>query len=128
KQRFLTEDGKRLHRRPDAQRRVAAAADELERLHDELDLADPARAELDVLGELAPLLVAAHFGVPAAHGGERGVVEVLAEHERPYDGVERGVVRTAERTRLEPGVALPFAPLRDQVVLERVEVAGERPG
>ena len=35
-------------------RRIAAAADQLERLHDELDLADAAGAELDVVGELAP--------------------------------------------------------------------------
>ena len=35
-----------------AQLRPAAAAHELERLHDELDLADAAGAELDVLGQI----------------------------------------------------------------------------
>src|SRR5581483_6343885 len=32
-----------------------------------------------------------------------------------------------EGARLDPGVALPLAPLRDEVDLERVEAAGERP-
>ena len=45
------------------QRRIAPAADQLQRLGDELDLADAARAELDVLGELAPRDLAPHFGV-----------------------------------------------------------------
>src|SRR6185436_11037813 len=107
---------------------VAAAADQLHRLHDELDFANPARAELDVLGELAARHVAPHFGVERAHRGERGVVEVLAEYEGPHHGIERGAAGTGERARLEPGVALPFAPVGDQVALERVEIAGEGAG
>ena len=68
-----------------AQLRVAAAADELQRLRDELDLADAAGAELDVVGELAPRHLAAHLGVQAAHRREGAVVEVLAEDEGPDD-------------------------------------------
>ena len=60
--------------RPHGQRRIAAAADELQRLRDEFDFADAARSELHMPGELAPLDVAAHFGVQAAHRIERGVV------------------------------------------------------
>jgi hypothetical protein len=126
--RFLLQHGECLHRGLHAQRRVAAAADQLQRLHDELDLADAARAELDVLGELAARYVAPHLGVQPAHRGERGVVEIFAEDERPDDGVERAVVRSGQRSRFQPRIALPFPALRDEVVLERVEVAGERPG
>ena len=48
------ERGERGARRGRAQRRVAAAAHELEELHAELDLADAARADLDVVGPAAP--------------------------------------------------------------------------
>ena len=49
------------------ERRVAPAAHQLQRLRDELDLADAAGAELDVLGELAARDFAPHLGVQAAH-------------------------------------------------------------
>jgi hypothetical protein len=85
KQAFCRQHFQRLEGRPYPQLRVAAAAHELQRLHDELDLADAAGAELDVLGELAPGDVAAHLRVQRAQRAERAVVEVLAEHERPHD-------------------------------------------
>ena len=127
---LLAQDSQGLQRWLDAKLGIAPAADQLHRLHDELDLADPARPELDVLGELAAGNVAPDFGVQRPHRRQRGVVEVLAENERPHDAIERGGGRgrAAEGARLEPGIALPFAPLRDQVVLQRIEVARQRSG
>ena len=89
KQVFLPQDFQGLQSRLHAKLGIPPAADQLHRLHDELDLADPARPELDVLGELAALDVAPDFGVQRAHRRQRGVVEVLAKYEGPYDGLER---------------------------------------
>ena len=123
------EDGQDLQRRPDGQLRVAPAADELQRLGDELDLADAAGAELDVVGEIPPRDIPPYFGVQAAHRRERAVVEVLAVDERPHHALdlraELGPAR--DDARLDPRVALPFAALRDEVVLEEVRIAHQRP-
>ena len=89
KQVFLAQGFQGLQSRLHAKLGIPPAADQLHRLHDELDLADPARPELDVLGELAALDVAPDFGVQRAHRRQRGVVEVLAEYEGPHDGLER---------------------------------------
>ena len=63
-----------------------------------------------------------------AHGVEGRVVEIFAKHERPHDLRKRAVRSTAESTRLDPGIALPLAPLGDEVVFQKVEAADERPG
>ena len=49
-----------------AQRRLPAAADDLQRLHDELDLADAAGAELDVGGVVAALALFADLAMDVA--------------------------------------------------------------
>src|SRR5438270_847918 len=115
-------------RRAHGERGIAAAAHELQRLRHELDLADAARAELHVVGELAALDVAAHFGMELAHRVERGVVQIFAEDERAHDGRELVMLSARQRPRLDPCVALPFAALGDEVGLEKIEAADERPG
>jgi hypothetical protein len=70
-----------LERRRDLQRRVAAAADQLEDLGDELDLADAAGAELDVVGHVLARHFAANLRVQVAHGVDGAEVEILAENE-----------------------------------------------
>ena len=68
-----------------AQLRMAAAGDELLGLHEELDLADAAAAELDVVALDRDVLVAA-IGVDLPlhrlDVGDRGEVEILAPDER----------------------------------------------
>ena len=107
----------------DAQLGMAAAGDELLGLHEELDLADAAAAELDVVALDRDLVVAA-IGVDLAlHGvdvGDRGEVEIFA----PDEGRERGEQRFAgrdvagARPRLDQRGALPV--LADAlVVVER---------
>src|SRR5205085_9616906 len=102
----LREHGEHLERRPYRQRSIAAAANQLQRLRDELDLADAARPELHMPGELAPLDVAPNLGMQAAHGVERGVIQILAVDERPHDLRELGVLAAAHfprnSARLDP--------------------------
>ncbi len=117
----------RLQRgRPQA--RLRPAADQLLRLHDELDLADAARAQLHVVPQLAPLDFAGDHRLHLAQALVDAVVEVTPIHEGPHDAVvERAVARGAgDRARLHPGVALPVAAVLLQVVLERAEVHRER--
>ncbi len=64
----------------------------------------------------------------SAHRGERGEVEILAEHEGPDDLHQFFVPRSGDGARLDPGIALPLAPLRDEVAVERIEARDERPG
>jgi hypothetical protein len=59
----LGDDGKGRKRPADAQRRFAPAPYELQRLDDELDLADPARPELDVGPVVLPLALLGNLAV-----------------------------------------------------------------
>ncbi len=68
-----------------AQGGAPAAEDELLRLHEELDLADAAASELDVVTGDGDLVVPAHRVDLPLHGvnvGDRGEVEILAPDER----------------------------------------------
>ena len=121
-------------RRTSLQNAVAPAANELKDLCDEFDLANPAGAELDMVG----LVLARHFapdlGMQVTHGIDCPEVEVLAVDEGADDFLQRGnpdgllVVASVHDPRLDPGIAFPFTPLRDQVVFQRNERADERPG
>ena len=70
----MREQRKHFQRRADLQRRVAAAANQLERLRDEFDLADASRSELDLIGELPPRHFLADLRVQLAHRPERSVL------------------------------------------------------
>ena len=128
------EQRQHLERWPDLQRRVAAAANQLEDLGHELDFADAAGAELDVVGHVLARDLAADLSVQVAHGIDRAKIEVLAEDEGARDAFELGipgclqVVAGVHDARLDPGVTLPLAALGDQVVFERDDRAHERPG
>ena len=76
--------------------------------------------------ELAPRDLAAHLRMQAAHRGQSGEIEILAEHERADDAGELVVPPAGDRPRLDPRVALPFAALRDEVRLERLEARHQR--
>ncbi len=107
-------------RRPHAQRGFLAAADELEHLGDELDLADAARAQLDVVGHVLARHLAADLLVQLTHGAEHAEVDVFAEHERhaqPFQFVDARRL-AGDRPALDPGVAFPFARLGIEVILQ----------
>ena len=61
------------------------ARDQLLRLHEELDLADAAAPELDVVAldrDLVVALVGRHLALHRVHVGDRAVVEIFAPDER----------------------------------------------
>ena len=110
------------------QRRIAPAANQLQRLGDEFDLAYPAGTELDVAGEFATRHFRAHFGVQFAHRRDRTEIEVLAKHEGTHDRIQPRVVIARKRATLDPCVAFPLASLADEVILQSVEAHRERSG
>ncbi len=117
-----------FERRLDLQGGIAAAADQLERLRDELDLADAAGTELDVVRHVLPGDLAANLRMQVAHRVDRAEVEILAEHEGGADLLQLRPAVSGQGARLDPGVAFPLAALRVEVVLQHVERAGQRPG
>jgi len=114
--------------RLDLQRRVAAAADQLEHLGDELDFTDAAGTQFDVVGHVLLRHFSADLGVQPAHRVDRAEIEILAKDEGLADLLQLVVAAAGQRPRLDPGVALPFAALRDEIVFQHVEGANQRPG
>ena len=116
-----------------AQGRIASAADQLEYLGQELDLADAAAPQFYIVAALGmQALLALHFGADlGVHGADRvdhAEIEVTAEHEGPHDGVQRrDIFRLAgDGARLDPGIALPLAALDDQVFLHHAQAGRQR--
>ena len=122
-------------RRTRTQPRFAPAADDLKGLRQELDLADAAATELDVVAGVfatgaAPAGLGADQRMQFAQRGDRAVVQVLAEHERAHEVLERSALRRELRVggehrrrhdaALEPGETFPFAAQANQVLLEHV--------
>ena len=101
-------------------RQVAAAAHQLKRLHDELDLADAARAELDVVLQLAPFDLARNHPFHLAQRLEHAEVEIAAIDERTqHFVVQLGVMLDrSQRARLDVCISLPVAAVLLQIVLE----------
>ena len=116
------------------QRAVAPAAYQLEDLGGEFDLANAAGAQLDVIGEVAPAHLLADLRVQFAHRADAAVIEVFAEHEGPRQCGELGLVLVIKGykvagghdPRLDPGIALPFAAVRHQILLQCIEAHRQR--
>ncbi len=108
---------------------VPTAANQLQRLHDELDLADAAGSQLDVVGELAPRDFTLDERLHLAQALEHSVVQVPPEDERAHRRrIELRIERRArDRARLHIGVAFPVASMARQIILERSEARHERP-
>ncbi len=95
--RQIRDHGRRQQARPielrqrDGERRrlqppVASATYELECLHDEFDLADAARTELDVVGKLALLHFALDQALHLAQAFKHAVIEIAPVDERAHGG------------------------------------------
>ena len=99
---------------------VLAAANELERLHDEFDLADAAGTELHVVGQVAPRDFLLDERLHLTQALEHAEVEIAAVDERPHALAVDQPVRlgTGDRARLDPRVALPVAAMGLQIVVE----------
>ena len=106
-----------------AQLRMAAAGDELLGLHEELDLADAAAAELDVVAldrDLAMAAIGVDLPLHAVDVGDGGEVEIFAPDERRQLAQQLLAGRdvAGAGARLDHGGALPVAP-DALVVVER---------
>ncbi len=108
-----------------AQSRVAPAAHHLVELHDELDLADAAAADLDVVRLAAPGGGLGDARVQLAQRVEHAVVEIAAIDEG-LDVLFHALRRAGHHARFQPRIALPGARVRDEIVLERRERGDER--
>ena len=123
--------GERLQRRfgaSRAQRRVAPAPYELLGLGEELDLADAAAAEFDVVARAPGLASAPDLALDGLDIADRGEIEVFAPHERPYRAQERLARRQVPRDgpRLDHGGALPILPQTRVIAFRRRRRNGER--
>ena len=95
-----------------------SAAYHLENLGDKFDLADTARAEFDVVHHAFFADFAADLAVQVAHRLIRAVIQIFAEHEGAHQRFD--VVRIRRNhAAFAPRIAFPFAPLRNQVLLQR---------
>src|SRR6185437_15040652 len=90
---------------------------------------DPARPELHVVRELAPLDLALDQSLHLAQAFEDSVVEIAPVDERPHGrGVQLCVTLSpCDRASFDPGIALPVAAVALQVILERGKARRERP-
>ena len=119
--------GKYFERRPDLQGRITTATNELENLRHELDFANAAGAELDVVDHILARHLATDLGMQVAHCIDCAEVEIFPEDERARDFFERGhpfrlqVVAFVHYPCLDPGVALPLPPLRNEIVFQRIK-------
>ena len=108
-----------------AQLVMAAAGDELLGLHEKLDLADAAAAELDVVAldrDLAMAAIGMDLPLHRVHVGDRRVIEIFAPDEGRQIAQQllaRGEVAGA-RPRLDQGRALPVLPAAFVVVERRL--------
>ena len=125
-----------------AQARHAPALDQLRQLDDELDFPDAAFAELDVAlpfearaGKCLALPVLTNSLSQGAQRCECIEVEIFSVDERQPHAFKQSHVRVrvtvGERARgqgacLEPGVALPFASLCEQILLKSVQTPRQR--
>ncbi len=135
----------RRARRPQPQVGHASAADQLEVLRDELDLADAAAAELDVdasrrRGTVRRAAAAHAFAtrglradlpVQLAQRVDRAEVEIAAideRHDEPLELARRVAAehRSRHDAALDPREAFPVARARDEVALEHREARHER--
>ena len=117
----------RFERAPDPEIGVAAPVQELERLHEELDLADAAAAELQI-DPRRPRRLLLRADLELAHLVDRLQIEVLAEDERsePSQRFLAGLQVSRDRSRFQQGEALPGGPLRLVVQLEAADGVHDR--
>lgn len=125
-------------RRAYAETGVLATPDQLKHLRAELDLADAAAPELDVVGFVRPHRrtppgLFADLTMQRADGAYHAEVEIAPVDERFDERIELrgetlGRLALAPRYEapLDPGVALPLAPLHVEVLFEHAKAAHER--
>ena len=112
-----------LQRRAATQLRKLPTTHHLQQLHDELNLANATARQLDVVRPLRAATAALYgmvtnLAVQHAQGVEHAVVQIAAKNKGQHRTAQRGHQRMAHRcprrddAALEPGKALPFAPMQ----------------
>ena len=99
----------------------ARAVKDLQGLGDEFDLADATGAELDVGRVVLAPALAPDLAVNIAQAAVGVVVEIFSKHEWLDQPQERVALVPGQRSRLQPGIALPGPPLGDQIRFQRHE-------
>ena len=95
-----------------------AAAYHLEYLGDKFDFTDAACAEFDVVCHAFFADFAADLAVQVAHRLIRAVIQIFSEHKGAHQRFD--VVRIRRNhAAFAPRIALPFAPLCNQILLQR---------
>ncbi|MNV16234.1 hypothetical protein D3C71_1069890 [compost metagenome] len=127
----LGQCGKRLLRCPHPERRHAAAGDELLRLGEELDLADAAAPEFDIMTlhrNRAMALMGVDLPLDGMNIGNRRVIEIFAEDERRQLAQEvlARLHVAGHRPRLDIGGAFPVLPPALVIKQRRFHGNGER--
>ena len=109
--------GQRFLRAFELEAAVLPAANHLEHLRDKFYFADAARTELDVAGHAFFAHFAADLAVQPAQGFVGAVVQIFAEHEGLHHAADAVGVRR-DHAAFAPGITLPLAPLRHQILLQ----------
>ena len=130
--RQVAEHGQRIEHPEDVaflQQRLPPAAHQLEGLGDELDLADTARAKLDVVLHALALDLADDLLLEVAQRFEGAEIEVAPVDKRSQQlhQLAGGGHGAGHRPCLDHGVAFPLAPLQLVVVGHGIETGHQRP-
>ena len=109
----------------------ATTGDQLLGLNEELDLADAAAPELDVVAldrDLAETAMAVDLALDRMNVGDRGVIEIFAEDEGGHIGDEASACLkiAGHRTRLDIGRSLPVLAATLVIVHRRINRERER--
>ena len=111
-----------------AQTGITSTTYQLKYLGDELDFADAARTQFDVIEAVTPQYLQANLRVQFAHGFERAKIEVFAKYKRLGKLQQLGSCSAQSRrynTCFYPCVTFPFTSLRHQILFQRSEAHGQ---
>ena len=119
----------RRQQRTGPQRRILPAPHQLKYLHDELDFADAARTELDVVRQVAPGHFIGDQRLHLAQRAKHAEIDIAAVDEGCQHLVEQfgAMAPAGDEPGLLVGIALPIPAMPDQVVLQRRHAHRQRP-
>ena len=123
------EPAQRRQQRAGPQRRILPAPHQLKHLHDELDFADAARTELDVVRQVAPGHFIGDQRLHLAQRAKHAEIDIAAVDEGCQHLVEQfgAVAPAGDEPGLLVGIALPVPAMPDQVVLQCRHAHRQRP-
>ena len=110
--------------RSNLQGTITAPPDQLEDLGNKLDLSDTAGPQLDVLDTVFTCDFLTNLSMQCTHGIDCTKIQIFAKDKRSCDsgghGRRTGKVCIIHHPGFNPGVALPFSALRNEVGFQHV--------